>query len=190
MDGFQPVEAATRVRFTLDQVLRMQKYGVLEDDGRYELIDGDLIEMSPQGVPHIMAKNRLARHFISTIGPEFEVIVDSTLKLSDASAPDPDIYIYPAQIALGELRPDQVELVVEVSDSRLDYDLTEKRDLYARHAVPEYWVLDVGARRMHVHAQPVQGRYADTRVVDGTERLRPARLPQCALTMADWPPFV
>ena len=91
MNAFvRALETADQHRFTLDDVLRMQEAGILDADARVELIDGGLVEMAPEGVPHVRLKMQLARAFLARAGDDIAVIVDSTLRLSEQDAPDPD----------------------------------------------------------------------------------------------------
>jgi Uma2 family endonuclease len=108
--------ARTR-RFTYDEVLAMQAAGVLGRDEHFELINGVLVEMSPEGVPHAVMKNRLARHFTFAAGPDVEVYVESPLRLNPHLAPEPDLMLFPAATSYARLKPSDVLLVVEVSDT-------------------------------------------------------------------------
>lgn len=85
--------AEEEARFTLDDVFEMTRIGALDPDAKVELIDGELVEMAPEGMPHVRAKMQLAMSFMRRAGDAVRVIVDSTLRLSSTSAPDPDLYL-------------------------------------------------------------------------------------------------
>lgn len=82
--------------------------------------------------------------------------------LSPYWAPSPDWYVFSADLAEGEVDGDNVLLVIEQADSSLRTDLNDKAALYARHGVRDYWVLDLEARRVHVHRGPTPDGYAET----------------------------
>lgn len=181
------LETADPHRFTLDEVLRMQDAGILGSDARVELIDGGLIEMAPEGVSHVRAKMQLAKSFMSRAGDDVQVIVDSTLRLSATSAPDPDLYLYASELALEAIDGASVGLVIEVAQATLATDLTAKAQLYAQHGVRDYWVVDIGAREIIVHRAPHDGAYGAVTVIAAGETATPLLFPDLALKLSDLP---
>jgi len=124
---------------------------------RFELIDGDLIDKMGQNPPHATAIRLCMAAFIKLFGVEF-VLVQLPMEAGSAdrerTVPEPDLAVLlerKADFARRHPNGDELRLVVEVSDSTFRYDSTSKRDLYARAGVPEYWVLDLNARRVLVH---------------------------------------
>jgi Uma2 family endonuclease len=84
-----------------------------------------------------------------------------------------------------QARPEDLQLVIEVSDSTLVYDLTVKSGLYARAGIPEYWVLDLKSRRMMVHRTPQAGHYQSILVYSEFESVSPLAAPQAAVRITD-----
>jgi len=181
------LQTADPHRFTLDEVLRMQDAGILDPDTRVELIDGGLIEMAPEGAPHVRTKMQLAMSLMSRAGPTVQVIVDSTLRLSPFSAPDPDLYLYASELALEAVDGASVGLVVEVAQATLATDLTAKAQLYAQHGVRDYWVVDIRTREIVVHRAPSDGAYGSVTIIRADEAATPLAFPHLSLKLADLP---
>jgi Uma2 family endonuclease len=122
---------------------------------RVELIEGEVIDMPAQNDPHAWAISRLM-HALHVVFPDpYWIKVQATLRLNDYSAPEPDI-----AVMSGPPRPPAAEapkplLIVEVSETSLDYDLGPKASLYAANGIADYWVADVAARQVHVFRSPV-----------------------------------
>lgn len=139
---------------------QMVDAGILGPEDKVELIDGVILEMSPQGLPHSAAMQRLTTDLIHGLPRDVAgVRCQLPLRLPPRSMPEPDL----AVVAPGDYddaQPETAWLVIEVADSSKRFDLATKAALYARHAVPEYWVLDVRARGVHVHTSPSLDGYA------------------------------
>lgn len=132
---------------------------------RFELIDGDLIDKMGQNPPHASAIRILLTWLTKIFGAE-RILVQLPTEAGTAdqerSLPEPDLAVL-AEVK-GDYRRrhprgDELLLAIEVADTTARYDATTKRDLYARAAVPEYWVLDINARRLIVHRNPLQGKF-------------------------------
>ncbi len=126
--------------------------GAFEDE-RIELLDGVLVEMSPEGTEHAWVIQLLNRHLARGLPDHLALRVAAPWAASDRSEPEPDLAIIPA----GDYRrdhPDEAVLVIEVSRSSLVKDLGLKARIYAAAGVPEYWVIDVEASAVHRHTEP------------------------------------
>ena len=161
--------------------------GALDPDAKVELIDGEVIEMAPEGMQHVRAKMQLAMSFMSRAGDAVRVIVDSTLRLSSTSAPDPDLYLYDAALALDSLDGASVGLVIEVSGRSLARDISMKAELYARNGVRDYWVVDVAARKIIIHRDPRDGAYGSVSTALVDEAVAPLAFPDLPLRLSDLP---
>ena len=161
---------------SVDDVMAMVRIGILDEDDHVELLDGVLVEMSPQGSPHAYAIRRLnalaapvvaaAGHELSIQGP---VDVGSPISL-----PEPDLAIVP--VTGPDEHPRNALLVVEMGATSLRIDLVRKARIYATGNVPEYWVLDVKRRALVVHREPVDGCYTDVRTCGEDETVKLAAL--------------
>ena len=146
---------------SVTDVLGMVDAGILDEDDHVELLDGVLVEMSPQGTPHGHAVRRLtalAAPVVAAAG--LELSVQGPIDVgSPISLPEPDLAIAP--VAGPDEHPHNAVLVVEMGATSLRIDLVRKACIYATGNVPEYWVLDVSGRALTVHRAPQDGAYTD-----------------------------
>jgi Uma2 family endonuclease len=145
-----------RRKFTTDEVLRMVAAGILGEDDRVELIEGELLAMSPQEPVHASAVQRLSSRLVKAMGDRYQVRVQFPLVASHDSLPEPDVAVLLGDERAFEKRHprgNEAVLVVEVTWSTATRD-RKKADLYARAGVPVYWRLDLEHRRLEVHEAP------------------------------------
>jgi Uma2 family endonuclease len=153
-----------RKRFTRREVEQMLEAGLFAGQ-RFELIDGDLIDKMGQNPPHSSAIRFLIAWLTKIFGAErilVQLPVEAAAAERERTLPEPDMAVLiesKADYRRRHPRGDELLLAVEVADTTVRYDATMKRDLYARAGVPEYWVLDIGGRRVVVHRTPVAGKY-------------------------------
>ena len=151
--------------------LRVADYLTLAESGafeglRTELIEGDVIVMSPQHRPHGMVKMDLydrLRDALALLRSPLRPVVEFSLALDEHSLPDPDLLLTSEPRGEGPVPLTSVALVIEVADTTLASDLDTKAGLYARNGVPEYWVADVRKRVIHQMWVPDGGTYAKRR---------------------------
>jgi Uma2 family endonuclease len=175
-------DSLTRHRFTIDEVLRLIADGLI--DKRVQLLDGDIFHMPSDGDRHISITMALARLAIETLkSPDYFVGVQTTLRLSAHNAPSPDLYVLAGGAPQGVVADDRILLVIEVADTSSKDDLTDSASRYARHGVAEFWVIDVNARRIHVHRRPEDGAYLSIQVVDAHEQATAQALPGLGVSL-------
>ena len=184
----RPTEAQPH-QFTVEDMFAMARAGLLNDDGRYEVIDGELIDMPMDGDLHLQVSAGLNLWLVTTLGADLYVLPNGTLKLAPKNGPSPDFYVAPRTLAPGDVRAPDVRLAIEVSDTSLTRDLRTKADLYARFGVADYWVIDVKAERVLVHREPGPAGYGDVQVASREEAVEALRIPGLALRLADLPRF-
>ncbi len=148
---FAPRQTHERHRFTGEDVLEMQRAGLLLDGGKFELIDGEIIDMPAEGGDHLELKAALTRLLAKRLPDEIGLVPDGTLRLAERVWPEPDLYLYPGAMRAADVRGPDTLLVVEISDTTQRHDLGAKAKLYRQYGVREYWVLDVVKRETHVH---------------------------------------
>jgi Uma2 family endonuclease len=147
---------------TVSAYHRMAEIGILDLAKRTELIDGRILTMPPIGTLHADWVNRLNRVFFESLPRGITVAVQNPVYLDESNEPEPDIALLkPRQQPYSEAhpRPEDVLLIMEVADTSLDYDRDVKLPLYARHAIPEVWLLDVAKNRLEIFRQPAQDDY-------------------------------
>jgi Uma2 family endonuclease len=133
-----------RRRFTVDDYYRMAAAGVLDEDERVELIEGDIIEMSPIGVRHADRVRVIKELIEDQLGRSVIVDTHNPVRIDDLSEPQPDISVLVRQ-SYARRHPGvaDVLLLIEVADTTIAYDRDVKAPLYARHGVPELWIIDI-----------------------------------------------
>jgi len=155
------------------------------DEGRVELLHGVVVRMSPQGPPHASVIVKLTRLFARHLPDTVELRVQLPLEASDYDAPEPDLALCAAREDPAASHPRTADLVVEVSDATRRRDLVTKPPIYARAGVREYWVVDLGRRVVHVHAQPAGDLFELVRVVRPGDTLTPAAFPDLHVAVAE-----
>jgi Uma2 family endonuclease len=160
-------EAPPVRRFTADEAMRMVEVGIVGEDEHVELLDGALVEMSPQGPRHAAATTRLANRLRGAYAGSSHVREEKPLAASEHDLPEPDVAVVRDQEGdYYEHHPTGVDaiLVVELalSSQRID---RRKAAIYAAGGVEVYWLVDLAARRLELRATPVDGAYQVTRVL-------------------------
>jgi Uma2 family endonuclease len=157
-----------RHRLTVDDYYRMGETGVLAQDARVELINGEIIDMVPPGSRHAAYVTLLTQAFSLAVGKSALVSVQSPLRLNRYSEPQPDLMLLrPRDDFYSKAHPGPADalLVVEVSESSLRYDRQIKMPLYASHEIAEFWLIDLTAMELHVCRRPEHGSYGHVAVM-------------------------
>ncbi|MGH2588820.1 MAG: Uma2 family endonuclease [Dehalococcoidia bacterium] len=186
----RPTVPATvpRRRFTVDEYYRMAEAGILHEDDHIELLDGEIIEMSPIGGRHAACVNCLAELFITRLAGRAIVGIQNPVHLSSGSEPEPDIALVrprPDRYASGHPRPADIFLLVEVADSSLTYDRDVKLIFYAEAGIPEAWIVDLNAARILVYRAPRPDGYRQMTIVGPEEALSPIAFPDLVLAAGE-----
>ncbi|HEX4268058.1 MAG TPA: Uma2 family endonuclease [Steroidobacteraceae bacterium] len=151
-----------RHRLTVQDYYRMAEVGLLAPDAHVELIEGEIIDMPPSGSPHAGILTRLQERLLLAVHGTAIVRSQLALHLDDFSEPEPDIALVKRRsddYVRSHPTPADVLLVVEVSQTSLRFDRKRKLPLYARHGIPEYWIVDVVKPVLHVFHSPQGERY-------------------------------
>ena len=148
--------------FNVDEYYRMVKVGLLSEDDRVELIEGEVIEMSPIGSTHGGTVKRSSKFLNRKLGDIAIVSVQDPVRLNDLSEPQPDLALLKPRkdfYSNSHPTPDDVLVVIEVADTSVAYDRNVKLPLYARAGIPEAWLMILGKQVIEVHWQPKNGKY-------------------------------
>lgn len=154
------VASMPRHRFSIEDYERMVAAGILREDDRVELIQGEIIVMSPIGPPHNDAVAMLTRLVVPQVASDVLVMVQGAIRLPTDSEPQPDLALvrfrrYREALPAAE----NVLLVIEVSDTTLAYDRDTKLPLYAAAGIPEAWLVDLPGGRIERHSEPSEDGY-------------------------------
>lgn len=175
------------VRFSSDAYFRLGEEGILDEDERVELLDGEIVAMTPIGSRHSSTVARLIRILAPLIG-EAELRIQDVLHLRDGYDPQPDAAVYrPRADGYVAAHPTGADalLIVEVADSTLLYDRTVKTERYAEAGIPEYWVVDLRRDVVIVSRDPVAGQFMDVHECVHGERWRSPALDGIEIGVAD-----
>jgi Uma2 family endonuclease len=175
------------------RLLSVQEYyqlghaGVLGEDDRVELIEGEMIEMAPIGGPHIYLVNMLTRVFAAQLGAQGIVSVQNPIVLPPRNAPQPDLAILaPSSITSKEVpRAQDVLLLIEVAHTTTDYDRDVKIPIYARHGIAEVWLFEVEVQRLSIYLEPGARGYQRLLNPEKRETVSPSLLPGVKIKLAD-----
>jgi Uma2 family endonuclease len=180
-----PTALPARWRFTVDDYEGMIESGILDENDRVELIDGEIIEMAAVGGQHAACVNDLAEWFILRLQGRAIISIQNPVRLRPRSEPEPDIMLLRPRgdrYRQGLPGPEDVLLIIEVSDSTLHFDRGTKLPLYAAAGIPEVWIVDLERRRVLVHRQPDGDLYREAVVVDDGS-LSPLAFPDATLRL-------
>jgi Uma2 family endonuclease len=148
---------AIKYRFSVEEFERLHA-----DVKHVELLEGEIYQMSPVGPKHNYKVMQLTHRFTEQLGKQVVVQVQGLVRLSDGSEPQPDFALlrlpqeqYQDRLARGE----DILLLVEVSDTTLEYDRKDKLPVYAEAGVPEYWIINLNENVLEVYRQPIGRQY-------------------------------
>ena len=173
-------------RFTVEEMWALQDSGALGDKA-VELIEGELVDMPAEGPLNIDWSGLLGHWLYTSLSGDLRCVPGLTLRLSSESGPKPDWWVYPAARRAADITAADVLLAIEQSDSSVGRDLGWKADLYARFALPDYWVVELKAERVHVHRDPGPDGYGSVEVFERDQLVEALLIPGLALRLADLP---
>ncbi len=175
-------------RFTAAQYTRMGEVGIIGEDERVELIDGEILDMCPIGYRHAAHVTELTTLLVRNSMAEMRVSVQNPLDLGTRYQPQPDLMLlreradrYKAALPTAA----DVLLLIEVADSSLDYDQHTKLPMYARAGIVEVWIVNLDADQVEIYTQPQGAAYTATRVVRRGEMVPIGALPELTLPADD-----
>lgn len=161
-------------KFTVDEYYKLAEVGILSEDDRVELIEGEIVVKSPISSRHAACVDRLTQLLVQRAGDRAIVSVQNPVRLGEHSEPEPDLALLaprPDFYSTAHPRPEDVLLLVEVAETSLQYDRDVKLPLYAQHEIREVWLVDLGDDQIEVYRQPAEGGYTSVRTVKEGECL-------------------
>ena len=180
--------AVSRRRFTADDYQRMGQAGILRAEDRVELIDGEIVAMTPIGPRHCASVDRATRAFVLKAGDSAIVRVQGSVRLDVFKEPQPDLVLLRPRTdfyASQHPGPADILLIVEVAESSIDYDRDVKAGIYARAGVHEYWLADLNEYVLECYSSPKNGAYTHVHRVPRGQALAPQLLPACVISTED-----
>ena len=184
LDPADDVDA--RLKFTLSDVQAMLAAGVLDDEQRYEVLDGEIVPMMAPNPPHMRVKRWLVDRLFRQLDETYWIDSEPTFHLEyDGDFTIPDIIVYPRPCRPEDVRGPDALLVIEVAHSSLRKDRGRKARIYARFGVRDYWVIDAAKRRAWIHRTPEGDGYGEVSEHEPEEALTPLLLPPLTLRLAE-----
>lgn len=183
---------ATPRTWTKDEYYRMAEFGLF-DHQRVELIEGNIVQMTPQDRPHADGITHATSVLVKAFEATHYVRVQLPFDVGSISEPEPDFVVVRKEVSDAAARhPESADLVIEVAHSSLAYDREEKASLYARAGITDYWIMNMVDRQLEVHRDPgpVRGSYVGSayrsRTVLGlSETVEPLRFPGVVIRVQD-----
>lgn len=172
--------------FTVTEYNRMAEAGILTQDDRVELIEGEIVRMSPISSHHAGCVNRLNVLLSSQAEHSFIVSVQNPIVAGDYSEPQPDVAVLRLRgdfYAEGHPRPEDVLLAIEVADTTVESDRSVKMPLYARAGIPEAVLVNLPQDIIETHSEPVNGQYQSVKILRRGETFAPKAIPHLKLTV-------
>jgi Uma2 family endonuclease len=182
----QAADGVPRMRWTLAEFERLIEVGILTEDDRIELIQGELVPMAPKGNRHELVRDEIMDWMIRRLPETVRLSSEIGWRPPDADTyVEPDLLICPRSLKGVTVPPAEVLLAIEVAHSSLRFDSTTKARLYAALGVRDYWVVDARTLTTRVHREPSAEGYASVVEVPPSDTLVPLLIPPLAIRLGD-----
>jgi Uma2 family endonuclease len=179
---------SARKLFTADDVIRMAEAGLFGEEERIELIDGEILEMSPVGDRHINCVNRATAFFTEAFGRSAIVSIQNAVRLNIYNMPQPDVVVFKPRAdfySSGSPTPSDVLFLVEVSDSTLRRDRNIKLPRFATYGIPEVWIADLKHDSILVCRDPEGSKYRTQLTLHWGDSITPLSFPMSTFRVDD-----
>lgn len=165
---------------------RIVDAGAFDPGSRLELLDGEIIEMSPQKSAHATAVDLVEDALRQCFGGGFYVRGQKPIALDEMSEPEPDVAVVTGRIRdYADRHPRTAVLIVEVSDTTLAFDRARKAPAYARNGVTEYWIINLRDRVLEVHREPARESYRQRLLLGEQDTVSPLAAPDGRIAVGD-----
>ncbi|GCA77002.1 hypothetical protein MiTe_03854 [Microcystis aeruginosa NIES-2520] len=175
-------------KFTVEEYEKMATQGIIKPDEKVELIRGEIIKMSPMGTRQAAGIARLTQLFYRKFGDLILLGVQNPIRLNNNSQPEPDLSLLIPRAdfyVAAHPCPEDIYLIIEVSDSTLDYDRYTKIPLYAEANIKEVWIVNLKEECLEVYRHPLHGSYQAIQKYSINERVFMASFPDIEFTIAE-----
>jgi Uma2 family endonuclease len=165
---------------------RMAEAGILAADESVELIAGQIIQKMPKGPIHSALCKRIEKLIERLLGDQALVRLQDPIQLDIYSEPEPNIAVVRANVnfyADAHPIPSEVYLIIEISDSTVERDLSAKADLYAAAGIADYWVVNVKSQQLHVFREPQCDGYQRQTILKAQQSVSLLAFPDCAIAV-------
>lgn len=184
----EKVAAVKPKRFRVEEFRKMTEIGILPEESGWEIIDGYLIDKITIGSKHASVVRRLEKFFERSVGDEVIVSGQNPIHIDDYNEPEPDVALLAARAdfyAASHPTPQDVLLLVEVSDSTAGYDREIKKTLYAEAGIVEFWLVNLKDKTIEVYSQPKNGNYYSARILEAGETIESTAIENLRLSVEE-----
>jgi Uma2 family endonuclease len=180
------VKTTTR-KFKVSEFYKLAEAGILSEDDRVELFDGQIMVMAPIGENHRTVVDALAEIFTDHRRARYRVGVQNPLRIDDENEPQPDLVLYDRRVLARHPTPAETFLAIEVADASLSYDQRSKIPVYAAAGIEEVWIVDLIGNCIHTYRNPGMGSraYAAVSSSDRTTWVSPRAFPDIRIRLAE-----
>ena len=187
--GDPQVAGPTRRLWTRESYHQAAEAGIFEPDEKLELIEGDILTLSPVGSQHSITVLRTFQFLAKAFGSGYHVNIQQPIALNDLTEPEPDVIVARGESGHYEDHhpsPEELLLVVEVSDTTLQFDRIRKAALYSANGIPEYWLVNLPQRQIEVFRQPASDpNYQFIEILGEDQILSPLHAPNATIQIAE-----
>lgn len=173
-------------RWTVEDYHRMMAAGILTTDDRVELLDGQICEMGPQEPPHAANTSSFSNNLVILFAGKAWIRTQLPITIAPNSEPEPDIAVVRIDDRCYRDRhptPEDIFLIIEISDSTFGRDRIEKAKIYARAGIAEYWIVDVKKCQVIVLREPNVDTYEFEQILTAGDRITPLAFPEMAIEL-------
>jgi Uma2 family endonuclease len=172
-------------RWTREEYDKMIAAGIFASGDRVELVDGEILQMTPQGSVHATVIQLVHDALRLAFGPTFSIRQQLPIALAADSEPEPDLAVVLGNpLDYWDAHPATALLLVEISDTTLERDRQRKGSLYARAGVQDYWIVNLIDRCVEVYREPHQGAYQSCQRFLAGENVAPLAVPEAMIPVA------
>jgi Uma2 family endonuclease len=179
-------------RWTRADYYKMGELGLLPEKN-VELIEGEIIEMSPIHSPHATAVTLLNEVLREVFSKGWVIREEKPLSLGTNSDPQPDLAVVAGKVRdYAQAHPDTAALVIEVAESTLSYDRKRKASLYAKAGIQDYWIINLVNQQVEVHRRPIADKdapsgfsYGELSIFKDGDKVAPLAKPKAKIAVAD-----
>jgi Uma2 family endonuclease len=173
--------------FNVTEFHKLAEVGILSEDDRVELLDGQIMIMAPIGENHRTIVDTMAEIFTDRRSGRYCVGVQNPLRIDDKNEPQPDLVLYDRAMIGHHPAPADTFLIVEIADASLEYDQRIKIPLYASGGIQEIWIIDLIANRIHTYRQPrpANRSFAEVASFDRGTWVSPLKFPDIRIRLED-----
>ena len=178
----------TKKLFTVDDFYRMGDAGIFGPEERVELIEGEIILMSPIGDRHQECVDRANELFVLAFHGRARVRIQGPTRLSNISEPLPDLLLLKPRsdyYGSGHPKPGDVFLVIEVAMTTLRFDMRVKLPMYAKYEIPEVWIEDLPHNSLQIYRNPIAGKYTSNATLHRGDSISPSAFPETVFKIND-----